>query len=120
MPKPRIQMKNLSIGDWVQEGECRGLTEIFFPPSSERPQATARREARARAICSRCKVFDQCKEYARANGEYGFWAGENEYDRAVEGYFPKFGVLRHSTLQYYKRMKQMNEFSLLHSESEEQ
>ena len=98
--------KTLSVGTWINEAACIGLTSIFFPPISERPQATERREARARAICNRCPVFNQCRQYARENGEYGFWAGENEYHRAVEGYFPKFGVLRHSTLRYYQNKNQ--------------
>lgn len=93
--------------DWFRQAACTGLTQIFFPPTSERPQATARREARASLICNSCPVFDQCKEYARTNGEYGFWAGENEYDRAVQGYMPKFGILRHSTLRYYKKQKDL-------------
>lgn len=113
----KVELKNVSLGDWVEEGECKGLTEIFFAPPSERPQATSRREARARAICSRCSVFNQCREYARNNGEYGFWAGENEYDRAIEGYFPRVGVLRHTTLKYYTKQKQKFHFI---QESEQQ
>ena len=101
----RRNLKVVHLGDWVNNAPCKGLTSIFFAPASERPQATARREARARAICDRCDVFEQCREYARNNGEYGFWAGENEYDRAAEGYYPKVGVLRHSTLEYYKEQK---------------
>ena len=106
---PRKETKVVYLGDWIDEAACKGMTEIFFAPLSERPQATARREARARSICSRCEVFEQCKEYARNNGEYGFWAGENEYERAVEGYFPKVGMLRHTTLQYYRRIKNLTQ-----------
>ena len=31
--------------DWMNGAECRGLTEIFFPPIAERPQARERRES---------------------------------------------------------------------------
>jgi hypothetical protein len=98
--------KAVYLGDWIEQGACKGLTNIFFAPLSERPQATERREARARAICNRCPVFNECRDYARNNGEYGFWAGENEYDRALEGYYPKFGVLRTTTLRFYKDKKE--------------
>lgn len=97
--------KTVYLGDWVDEGACKGITHLFFAPPSERPQATERREARARTICNRCPVFNQCREYARNNGEYGFWAGENEFDRAAEGYYPKVGVLRHSTVRFYNNKK---------------
>jgi WhiB family redox-sensing transcriptional regulator len=100
--------KQLYIGDWVKQAACTGLTSIFFAPVSERPQATARREARAKAICERCPVFDDCRTYAREKGEYGFWAGENEFDRALAGYPPYTGMLRPTTLNYYKRVKAQN------------
>lgn len=66
---------------WKQLAGCHGLQRLFFPHRSERPQAKARREARARRICLTCPVQATCREYARANEEYGFWAGENEDDR---------------------------------------
>ena len=34
--------------EWMDVAECRGLTEVFFPPIAERPQARERREAMAR------------------------------------------------------------------------
>jgi len=76
--------KNISYDmSWIDKAECKGLTDIFFGKYAERPQATARREARAKSICSNCSVFNQCREYARANMELGYWAGENEYDRYI-------------------------------------
>jgi WhiB family redox-sensing transcriptional regulator len=71
---------------WMEEAACKGNTPLFFAPRAERPQARARREARARRLCMVCEVFDQCNSYARANHEYGFWAGESEEDRHLAGY----------------------------------
>ncbi len=67
----------------MDNASCKGLTDIFFGKYAERPQATVRREARAKSICDKCPVFDRCREYARANLEVGYWAGENEYDRYI-------------------------------------
>lgn len=71
---------------WMAAGACGGLTRIFFAPHAERPQARVRREAMARSICHECPVLAPCRDYARMNGEYGFWGGESEEDRAGAGY----------------------------------
>ena len=52
-------------GDWMDEANCKGHTSLFFPPKAERPQARARREARARRLCSSCPVLDECRTFAR-------------------------------------------------------
>ncbi len=64
--------------DWMNGAECRGLTEIFFPPIAERPQARERRESMARSVCLQCAVLETCRSFARDNHEYGFWGGESE------------------------------------------
>jgi len=66
---------------WMNKASCKGLTHIFYGKYAERPQATLKREAKAKAICNTCPVFQQCREYAREHMELGYWAGENEYDR---------------------------------------
>ncbi len=71
---------------WMSAGACHGLTSIFFAPHAERPQARVRREALARSICQECPVIHPCRDHARVNGEYGFWGGESEDDRALAGY----------------------------------
>ncbi len=73
-------------GDWMEEANCKGHTSLFFPPKAERPQARARREARARRLCMSCSVLDECRSFARNNHEYGFWAGESEEDRHLAGF----------------------------------
>lgn len=72
--------------NWTDLAACKGRTALFFPPKAERPQARARREARARQLCAQCSVTGPCREFARANHEYGFWAGESEEDRHLAGF----------------------------------
>ena len=72
--------------DWKLDAACRGHLELFFARKAERPEARARREAKAKRICNDCPVFDECRTIARANCEYGYWAGESEEDRHVLGF----------------------------------
>ena len=72
--------------DWMNVAECRCLTEVFFPPIAERPQARERREAMARTVCMQCSVLDTCRSFARDNHEYGFCGGESEEERHAAGY----------------------------------
>lgn len=71
---------------WMTQAICRGRTELFFPPFSERPEARARREAIASSLCRVCPVQQQCREHARQNHEYGFWGDENELERHNAGF----------------------------------
>ena len=71
---------------WKAYAACKGQTRLFFPPKSERPQARARREAKARRLCATCPVNATCRDVARAHHEYGYWGGESEEDRHLAGY----------------------------------
>jgi WhiB family transcriptional regulator, redox-sensing transcriptional regulator len=71
---------------WARWAACRGRTAVFFPPHAERPEARARREEEARELCCRCPVLMACREWARTQGEYGFWGGESEEERAAAGF----------------------------------
>ena len=71
---------------WTDHAACRSRTKLFFPPFAERPQARVRREAKARRICEQCPVLEVCRLHARVHGEYGFWGGESEDERAAAGY----------------------------------
>jgi WhiB family redox-sensing transcriptional regulator len=75
-------------GEWVSKARCRGSTHLFFAPNRERPGRRARRESAARALCNTCPVLLPCRDWARANREYGFWGGESEDERAAAGYRP--------------------------------
>jgi WhiB family redox-sensing transcriptional regulator len=72
--------------DWTQFANCKGKTHLFFAPKAERPQARARREAKARSLCNACIVRDTCREFARVNHEYGLWGGESEEERHLAGF----------------------------------
>jgi WhiB family redox-sensing transcriptional regulator len=72
--------------DWREFAGCKGRTELFFAPKAERPQARERRENRANTLCATCPVTSSCREHAREEREYGFWAGENEEDRHLLGF----------------------------------
>lgn len=72
---------------WMNDAACNGLTDIFFPPLAERPQARMRRETMARSVCSDCRVLNTCRTFAREHHEYGFWGGESEEERHVAGYY---------------------------------
>jgi WhiB family redox-sensing transcriptional regulator len=72
--------------DWTQFANCKGKMYLFFAPNAERPQARARREAKARSLCNQCIVRDTCREFARTNHEYGLWGGESEEERHLAGF----------------------------------
>jgi hypothetical protein len=68
---------------------CKGKTEIFFATPGERDGRRNRREALARAYCACCTVVEQCREAGRGGREHGLWGGENDEQRAAEGYGPR-------------------------------
>ncbi len=69
---------------WQMRAACRGAdTTLFFAPSYfEKREEKDAREVRAKAICARCPVRDQCLEYAlRIREPHGIWGGLNEMER---------------------------------------
>ena len=72
--------------DWKLQAACSGQLELFFAKKAERPQARVRREAKAKRLCDVCPVASECRTTARANREYGYWAGESEEDRHLLGF----------------------------------
>jgi WhiB family redox-sensing transcriptional regulator len=69
---------------WQQHAACRGAdTAWFFAPGyfEKREEKTAR-EAKAKQVCARCPVVDECLEYAlRIREPHGVWGGHNELER---------------------------------------
>ena len=61
---------------WFDQASCRHLpTSMFYP---ERGESTSR----ARAVCAKCPVQDQCQQWAFDTGErFGIWGGVS-VDRA--------------------------------------
>ncbi len=79
----RLPGPNADIWDWQLQGLCRGVdSSFFFHPDGERGQARAQREARAKAMCARCPVLEQCRRHALSVHEpYGVWGGMSESER---------------------------------------
>lgn len=74
---------------WQDEAVCKGLTEVFFGPSAERPERRVEREALAKSYCFSCPVMLPCRRSARLNREHGFWGAENDEERAAAGFAPR-------------------------------
>ena len=85
---------------WFSDAACRGKTYYFFGHFAERPEAKEKREKRAKLVCAECSVLSQCREYARANGEHGFWGGESEDERF------ELGFIRDPTLERRQRARE--------------
>lgn len=81
-----VALGNWAGQDWMAKASCVGKTHLFFPPLAERPQARARREAKAAELCKVCASRTQCRDYARDQREFGFWGGENEEERTLAGF----------------------------------
>lgn len=71
---------------WMRDAACIGYSSLFFAPVAERPQARARREAKALKLCMRCEHRLECRDYARDHREFGYWGGENEEERTIAGF----------------------------------
>lgn len=74
----------LASWDWQTKGACRDAEdrEAFFHPPGERGRAREERVARAKTICRRCPVKEQCLEFALAVEEqYGTLGGMDERER---------------------------------------
>ncbi len=94
MAQARI-VRHAPLPDWWRRwAACRGRTAVFFPAPGERPGARHLRESEARALCRRCPVLMACRDWARSQGEYGFWGGESEEERAAAGFRVEYPVGR--------------------------
>jgi len=76
-----------SLSSLWDRAACRAVDdpEIFFPVSSA--GAGLSEIARAKAVCSRCSVREQCLEYAVETRQvHGVWGGASENERrAIAG-----------------------------------
>jgi WhiB family redox-sensing transcriptional regulator len=69
---------------WQEQGACRGSSaQEFFPPAAnERRDEKRRRELRAKSICARCAVRDECLDYAlQLRDVHGIWGGTSAIER---------------------------------------
>lgn len=69
--------------EWQYAGACRNVDpETFFSPEAERGPRRTAREARAKSLCARCPVTEECLRHALAVKEpYGVWGGLNATER---------------------------------------
>ncbi|MER7787350.1 MULTISPECIES: WhiB family transcriptional regulator [unclassified Streptomyces] len=68
--------------EWWRHAACVDEDpELFFPVGVAGPAAQEQR-ARAKRICGRCPVIDECREYALDAGvTHGVWGGTSEEER---------------------------------------
>lgn len=61
--------------EWMQHGECHNMGPALFYPEG------AEGLGERRDICASCPVCDECREWAVANNELGWWGGTSERER---------------------------------------
>jgi WhiB family redox-sensing transcriptional regulator len=71
------------LGRWWDLAACQSADpQLFFPVITA--GAGQARVRRAKAICDRCAIRDQCLDYAIASGQpHGIWGGTTEAERRV-------------------------------------
>jgi len=81
----RLPAPVTEVWNWQMRGACRGMDSgFFFHPENERGPARALRESRAKEVCQRCPVINQCATWALTTREpYGVWGGLSETERAT-------------------------------------
>lgn len=75
--KEHLKTKLLTYNEpWMQDAACASVDpELWFPERGGNNEE-------ARAICARCPVVAECREYALRNKErYGLWGNTSEKDR---------------------------------------
>jgi WhiB family redox-sensing transcriptional regulator len=66
--------------DWRHKAECRKEDpELFFPVGTSGPALA--QIVKAKAVCRRCPVSQECLAWALASGQDGIWGGLTEDER---------------------------------------
>jgi WhiB family redox-sensing transcriptional regulator len=66
--------------DWRHKAECRKEDpELFFPVGTSGPALA--QIVKAKAVCRRCPVSQECLAWALASGQDGIWGGTTEDER---------------------------------------
>jgi WhiB family transcriptional regulator, redox-sensing transcriptional regulator len=78
-----VTVATKAISSWWDLAACRSADpELFFPISitgAGRAEVT-----RAKALCARCPIREQCLDYALDSHQvYGVWGGTSEEERRV-------------------------------------
>ena len=78
-----LMVMDWSFG-WQHAAACHGADSAWFfaPNYFEKRSEKDGREAKAKAVCLRCPVREECLEYAlRIREPHGVWGGLNEMER---------------------------------------
>jgi WhiB family transcriptional regulator, redox-sensing transcriptional regulator len=76
-----VSIPSAAASDWRALSACRDADpELFFPLSPSGPGLT--QIAKAKVVCGRCQVREQCLRFALNSGqEFGIWGGTSEDER---------------------------------------
>ena len=72
--------------DWFDEAACKGMDVNIFFPEPAHMGGTDPLASRAKSVCARCPVSNECLEFALtpANERFGVWGGLGEKARRME------------------------------------
>ena len=81
----RLPAPLTEIWEWQAHGACREMdSSNFFHHERERGPSRAAREQKAKQVCRRCPVLEECLRHALTVEEpYGVWGGQTEAERRV-------------------------------------
>jgi WhiB family redox-sensing transcriptional regulator len=70
--------------EWPSDAACRDVDpELFFPVGPIGPALV--QAHRAKSVCRRCPVIQECAEFALGNREItGIWGGMDDEERRAE------------------------------------
>ena len=73
----------IELWEWQTQALCREASpDMFFHPEGERGPSRVTRDERAKALCARCPVLQECRTHALTVREpYGVWGGLTEQER---------------------------------------
>jgi WhiB family redox-sensing transcriptional regulator len=76
-----VSIPGAADSDWRALSACRDADpELFFPLSPSGPGLM--QIAKAKVVCGRCQVREQCLRFALTSGqEFGIWGGTSEDER---------------------------------------
>jgi hypothetical protein len=68
--------------DWRDQAACRTIDpELFYPTAQSGPEHQAQ-VAKAKAVCARCPVWEQCRTWAIEDLPHGIAGGLTETERS--------------------------------------
>ena len=69
-------------GDWRDRARCVGQDPELFFPIGDKDEAAKKIIDKAKAVCSKCTVVEECLSYSLETGQdSGIWGGMTENER---------------------------------------